>query len=102
VDGGKTWHDATAYNGELVSASNAHLNGVTSRIGVSLGTDSVANAVYQGTLNLPDPTAVKGISVDLSAYAGQTVNVIFAAVSASDTSTLCVLHYITNISVSAQ
>ena len=99
VDGGKTWHDATAYNGELVPASNAHLNGVTSRIGVSLGTDSVANAVYQGTVNLTDPATVKGISVDLSAYAGQTVNVIFAAVSLKNTQTLCVLHMIKNVTV---
>ena len=102
VDGGKSWNDATPINGEISDASNAHLSGVTSRIGVVLDMTSAKNAVYQGTLNLPDPTTVKGIAVDLSAYAGQKVDLLFAAVPARNTNTLCVLHYFKGIQVVSQ
>jgi hypothetical protein len=61
--------------------------------------DSAAMAVYQGSLNLPDPSTVKGIAIDLSEYAGQTVEIIFAAVPAKNPSTLCVLHCIKGINV---
>ena len=103
IDGGKTWHNASPYNMSAIkSAGTAFFNGVYSRIGVTLDSSSAANAVYQGTVDLEDPTAVQGIEVDLSAYAGQTVNVIFAAVPSKNTETLCVLHYITGVTVIAE
>lgn len=99
VDGGKTWHDAIPFNGDVNAASQAHLDGVRSRIGITLGMDSAAMAVYQGSVNLPDPSTVKGLEVDLSEYVGQTVEIIFAAVSARNTNTLCVLHCIKGVKV---
>lgn len=100
IDGGKTWHDATPYNMSAIKdASDPFYNGVNSRIGIMLDSSSAANAVYQGSVDLADPTQVQGISIDLSAYKGQTLNVIFAAVPAKNSNTLCVLHYITGVTV---
>ena len=52
---------------------------------------------YQGSLN--GPASANGLAADLSAYAGQTVNVTFATVPASDTDSLCIVAHITGITV---
>ena len=64
------------------------------------GTDFSLNlekSSYQGSLTGPDDA--NGIAADLSAYAGQTVDVTFAAVPASDTDSLCILLHIVGIKV---
>jgi hypothetical protein len=100
ADGGKTWHDVVLHNKNSIdAASQAHLDGVRSRIGESLSSSSVANAVYQGSVGLADPSKCPGIAADLSNYAGQKVNVILAAVPAKAPTTLCVLHYVKGVTV---
>ena len=99
ADGGKTWSDAKEYKeGVLKTASDAMLNFAKAKYGS--GTDFSLNlekSSYQGSLTGPDNA--NGIAADLSAYAGQTVDVTFAAVPASDTDSLCILLHIVGIKV---
>ena len=100
ADGGKTWHDVVLHNKNSIdAATQAHLDGVRSRINETLNSSSAANAVYQGSVGLSDPSKCPGLAADLSSYAGQTVNVIFAAVSAKNPTTLCVLHYVKGVTI---
>ena len=96
ADGGKTWHDVTLYNKAGISdASQAMLNFTANKYGSDVDFSAyTANSSYQGALG-----SASGISADLSAYAGQTVNVTFAAVSASDPTSLCIITHITGINV---
>ena len=59
--------------------------------------NSVQNCVYQS----PSGQGAKatGLEADLSAYKGQTVSVIFAAVPASAPNTLCLIAYLPNVTV---
>ena len=56
-----------------------------------------ANCNYQGGETTPDKAS--GFKADLSAYAGQTVNITFAAVSAQNNNELCLIIYLKNVSV---
>ena len=100
VDGGKTWNDCKGYNTAFSEATQNHLNNAANRLGLSasnpfnLDTDE-KNSVFQGLNSLN----TKGINANLSAYVGQTVHVIFAAVPAADTNTLCLIAQITNVKV---
>ena len=98
---GKTWHDATPCGREIGKASQNHLDlGASWFLGdykFSDTTASLVNAVYQSPTGLGDGT--KGLAADLSEYAGQTVNVTFAAVPASEPDSLCLIAYVTGVQV---
>ncbi len=98
---GKTWHDAELIGRELGNASNDHLNNASSWFleGYQFvdAENSLINAIYQSPTGLGDGT--KGLGADLSDYVGQKVNVTFAAVPKSDTSSLCLIAYVTGVEV---
>ena len=100
ADGGVTWNDVgLSYYSSLPSAGQAVLDSASANLGITLESGSKYNAVFQGVLNSPDPATVAGVVADLSAYAGQTVNVTFAAVPETAQDTLCVIAYVKNITV---
>ncbi len=105
VDNGLTWqevslHGKTAFG----SASDKLIEGAISRVtnaGQSFAFEQsrdAANANYQGSVTV-NPT---GILIDLSAYIGNTVNVIVAAEPAGELGTLCPLFCISNVTVCAE
>jgi hypothetical protein len=100
ADGGVTWNDTgLSFYSNLLSASQGVLDSASAKLGITLESGSEYNAMFQGSLNPPDPSTVAGIVADLSAYAGQTVNVTFAAVPETAQDTLCVIAYVKNITV---
>jgi hypothetical protein len=100
ADGGKTWNDAKEYkSGVLQNASSGMVSYATAKYGCSADFFAdLAKSSYQGSLN--GPASANGLAADLSAYAGQSVNVTFAAVPATDTDSLCIVANITGIKVS--
>lgn len=98
VDGGLTWQEATLYNMEaLAEASDAMINATEGATGQGGFAAYKENCSFQGeetTLDL-----AMGIKADLSAYAGQTVNITFAAVSAQNNNELCLIIHLKNVSV---
>ncbi len=103
ADGGKTWQDAVLHNDNKIrSAGDAYFKQANKKAGVEFSPESAANVQYQGTPDLEDVSAVEGLSAELSAYAGKTVNVIFAAVPETAQDTLCLLYYVIGVTVSAE
>jgi hypothetical protein len=99
ADGGKTWHDATLYNRSgfsTIGESNGIItaaNGFFNISGYNCYNYS-SNSVYQGSGGNPS-----GVSAQLTDYAGQTVDVIFAVVPANDPDSLCLIACIKNVHV---
>jgi hypothetical protein len=75
------------------------LDSASAKLGITLESGSEYNAMFQGSLNPPDPSTVAGVVADLSDFAGQTVNVTLAAVPETAQDTLCVIAYVKNITV---
>ena len=103
VDGGKTWQECAGFGLTPTDLPNGHLPNAANRIGKGdnspfTSADDKTNGMYQG-LNALNP---KGITADLSAYVGKTVHVIFAAVPARATDTLCFIAYVTGVKVVAE
>ena len=96
ADGGKTWSDVILVDRDKIDDAYAGLYNYTySKYGNDVDfSDCVANSAYQGTLG-----KAGGIGADLSAFAGQTVNVTFAAVPAADNDSLCILLHIEGVKV---
>ena len=100
VDGGVTWNDTKlSYYSSLPSAGQGVLDSASAKLGITLESGSEYNAMFQGSLNPPDPSTVAGVVADLSDFAGQTVNVTLAAVPETAQDTLCVIAYVKNITV---
>ena len=102
ADGGKTWSDCSEYKATVKDVSDAHLTNAAKRIGKEnnspfTAADDKKMGLFQG-LNALNPT---GISADLSDYVGKTVHILFAAVPAKATDTLCLIAYITDVKVVA-
>ncbi len=98
VDNGKTWTDATFCGDGLRNAYGGLITAATNRVNSTCIFDAAKdakNANFQGAKG-NDPT---GMMIDLSAYVGQTVNVILAAVPINETGTLCPLLCISGIAV---
>jgi len=95
ADGGLTWNDC----GNLDALGSAPENylGVAKALSSSKGYEdieaSLRNASFQSD---------RAISVDLSAYEGETVSVIIAAVPASEPDSLCLLYRFKDITISTQ
>ncbi len=96
ADGGKTWSDVILVDRDKIDDAYAGLYNYTySKYGNDVDfSDCVANSAYQGTLG-----KAGGIGADLSAFAGQTVNVTFAAVPAADNDSLCILLHVEGVKV---
>ena len=95
ADGGKTWHEPV--NPSYGSASDAIINHaqgkLTNALGKSFNFKDTSAAKKNGAFQGPK------LTVDLSAYAGQTVDFVFAAVPASATDTLCLLVCVENMKI---
>ncbi len=99
VDDGKTWHEAAVHGRSdgLGTASQAVLSGATSRIQnkFTFTAKDAANSNFQGASG-KNPT---GLWIDLSDYAGKTVNLLVATVSAANEKTLCPMVCLSNVKV---
>ncbi len=98
VDGGKTWYKTGLYGSGMSIGSGAgtnHYKVVTDIIGAHTFSDGTPkNSTYQVAAGV-----VAGIAINLSAYNGQTVDVIFAAVPVNDTESICPLALFKNVTV---
>ena len=97
ADGGKTWHDATLFAAGYGNGSQAHLDAVDARLGVTDAinddTNSVKGCCYQG---------IKGVGAVLGKeYYGKEITLQFAAVPNLAPDTLCPLILMTKIDVGA-
>lgn len=103
VDGGKTWNDAeycgmTAPRSAVEAMINRSHDITKNTFTFTLERDG-ALASFQGT---DKATFAKGVCANLKDYVGQTVHVIFAAVPAKDTSSICPIAYVTGVEVVAE
>jgi hypothetical protein len=96
ADGGKTWNDVTLVGRSKLDSAYAGLYSYTAtKYGSEVDfSDCVANSAYQSTLG-----KVGGIGADLSAFAGETVSVTFAAVPATGNDSLCILLHVEGVRV---
>ena len=100
ADGGVTWHDAEPnIYVTLPDADSAVLDSARGNLGITLEQGSDKNSMFQGGLNNPDPSTVQGVTADLSDYAGQTVNVIFAAVPETEPDSVCIIACVKGVTV---
>ena len=99
ADGGKTWQECTLYNrnGYHPVDGNAGILAAGNQFFQSSGYDVAEHPdkiIFQGTEGSPS-----GVCADLAAYAGQTVDVIFALVPTADSDGLCVMAVIEGVTV---
>ena len=97
ADGGKTWYKTGVMHISSIGsgAGQAHFNVVTSKIGdYTFSEKTYLNSTYQ-----IGSGQVGGITLNLSAYAGKTVDVVFAAVPEKNTATVCPLLLIKGVYV---
>ena len=88
ADGGKTWNDFT---GEVKKAGSAIITAAQQRCGVTFADLELSktNGAFQGS----------GITADLSAYAGQTVDLTFGAIPLSNENSIVLLYHFANVVV---
>ena len=88
ADGGKTWNEFT---GEAKKASKAIVEAAQQRCGVTFADLELSktNGAFQGS----------GITADLSAYAGQTVDLTFGAIPLSNENSIVLLYHFANVVV---
>ena len=99
ADGGKTWHDTEFYlNQGFGQGASAHLEQLTATGAVVADqTATLKKVTFQGAEGGGTTTA--GVAANLAEYAGQKVNVTFAAVPTTDPDTLCILAHIIGVQV---
>lgn len=98
ADGGKTWYKTGLHTIKGIGngAGAAHYKVVTNKIGShTFSDDTPFNSVYQVSAANP----LGGIALNLTPYTGQTVDVVFAAVPAKATDTVCPLILFKNVTV---
>ena len=101
ADGGKTWNDVVLYNGTGIgNVQQAHVDALVGRTGATV-TDLEAtkrNGHFQGSVGSGE-NVQNALAADLSEYAGQTVNITFAAVPYTEPDSLCIILHVTDITV---
>ena len=93
ADGGKTWNDCIGLD-TLAEATDDIVKNAFAATGYAYGEADKKNGKFQKTNG--------GLTIDLSAYEGQTVNVTLAAVPENDTSTLLLLYQFENVNCSLE
>ena len=88
ADGGKTWNEFT---GEAKKASKAIVEAAQQRCGVTFADLELSKTkgAFQGA----------GLCADLSAYAGQTVDLTFGAIPLSNENSIVLLYHFANVVV---
>ena len=99
ADGGKTWHDVEFHIQQgFTNGSDAHLNQLTATGAVVTDKNAtLKNACFQGGEGGGASTA--GLAANLKDYAGQKVDVTFAAVPKNDPNGLCILLDVVGVQV---
>ena len=100
ADGGKTWNDAIPTSGKINDGNDEHIKTASSRLGGYTFADPAAtrkNVTFQGTVG--GGAKVNGLVADLSAYAGQNLEVTFGLVPAAAADTICVAVHVKNVQV---
>ena len=94
ADGGLTWNDFG--NQDSLARVPENYLGVAKALSSSKGYEnaeaSLQNSSFQGT---------NGITIDLSAYAGKTVDIVVAAIPVEETDSLCLLYRFTDLEIPA-
>lgn len=100
ADGGKTWHNASGYgtdgarpytaNSEILKVAKGRANNYN----FTLASDA-KNGAFQG----PGGNNPKGLTVNLEAYKGKTVDVLFGIVPEAAQNTIIPMFYIGQVSV---
>ena len=92
ADGGLTWNDFG--NQDSLARAPENYLGVAKALSSSKGYEnaeaSLQNSSFQGT---------NGITIDLSAYAGKTVDIVVAAIPVEETDSLCLLYRFKDVAV---
>lgn len=98
-DGGKTWQACTLYN-------RSGFDNVTENAGISASADQFFSSTGYRVSSHPDKIVfqgsegtVSGICADLSVFAGQTMDVVFAVVPTDDTDGLCIMTVVQGVTV---
>ena len=99
ADGGKTWQECSLYQrtGYNSVSGNPGILAAANQFFAALGYDVTEHPdriIFQGIEGTPS-----GVCADLTAYAGQTVDVIFALVPNGDSDGLCVMAVILGVTV---
>ena len=99
ADGGKTWNECTLYNRNGFSdvTGNTGIYDAAKHFFSSTGYDVADHPdqiVFQGSEGTPS-----GVCADLSAFAGQTLDVVFALVPSLDSDGLCILAVVQGVEV---
>ncbi len=99
ADGGKTWQECTLYKraGFDPVAGNPGILGAANQFFAASAYDVTEHPdriIFQGMEGTPS-----GVCADLAAYAGQTVDVIFALVPTADSGGLCIMAVIQGVTV---
>lgn len=106
ADNGKTWFECGLHGiGSLGNIGIAHINATEKATGATVKDreNSLIGGGYQGSANMSSPKdRAKGLSCDLSAYVGQTVNVVFAAMPKNDPNKLSLIAYVKAVEVVAE
>lgn len=96
VDGGKTWTVIPGQPGN--GAGTAHYNVLKAKIGsYEFSENSNLKSTFQGAQNAGENIA--GLAINLSAYAGQTLSITFAAIPVNDSDGLCLIAHLENVKV---
>ena len=99
ADGGKTWNECSLYNRSAFSdvTGNPGIYDSAKQFFSATGYDVATHPdkiVFQGAEGTPS-----GVCADLSAYAGQTVDVVFALVPMDDPDGLCIMTVVRGVEV---
>ena len=99
ADGGNTWQEVELYGAEGIPSATSDIMASqrVQNLGYTFTVEADgANSKFQAPV---DKSQVKGLAANLADYAGQTVDVIFAAVPKIDTTTLCVIAVAQGVSI---
>lgn len=94
-DGGKTWNKI---NATLNTAPDSYITHAQTKLTAAMG----KSFKFNDNLSTKNNSAFQApkMTIDLSMYAGQTVNFTLAAIPASNTETLCLFMHIENLKIS--
>lgn len=96
LDGGKTWIVIPGSPGN--GAGTAHFNVLKGRIGeYTFSEGSNIKSTFAGSQSQGEN--ISGLGINLSAYAGQTISVTFAAIPVNDPDGLCLIAHLENVNV---
>ena len=99
MDGGKTWTVIPGAPGD--GAGEAHFNTIKNKIGeYTFSEGSITKSTFAG--NQAQGENIAGLGINLSAYAGQTISITFAAIPVNDEDGLCLIAHLEKVVVAGE